>query len=166
MFLFGKKEANSFNSLPFNSLPDYKIVMFGRQFKIKVDTEIEEPMDIPPDFTSQMFNMLISRMNEVESSIKMYVLSNYREIIENYYLYVSYPSKRSAEYKEHLSVINDYENNTKNHIDIILKNIQPICFSISNKEPSYLFLYVNDVDEFGIDVDLLPQIVFHKHDED
>lgn len=141
-----------------------QINLFGQCFTIKILNEMEDTMSVPDDLVSEMIKKLFDYSSVIEQSIEEYVKDNYFQIIEEYYLPLSYPSRRTSEYEEHISLVSDYENQLCNHKDILIKNLRPVYYSITSTDSSYLFLYVHDWEGHGVDIDLFPKIVIHKHE--
>ena len=161
--MFGFKKHGKENNLSHHS--DSQVLsFFGVQHCVKIVNEIEESEECPKEVVEKLI-MLLSETAAIEQAIKTYVNEHYYQIIEDYYLDLCYPSKESQEYKEHIALVNDFEYNTINHEEILIKNIKPIYYAIVSPAKAYLFLYLNDSDEYGIDVNLLPQISIRKHDE-
>lgn len=160
MSLFNKKSKDKNNAC---SKCDFSL--FGKSSQIEVLCEIEASIDIHPDCVRHNLDDFINRNEEIEHSIRKYIVDNYRMIIEDYYLCLSYPSKKSKEYSDYLLLLDDYNNTTANHLDIILKNIKPVYFSVIDVSRSYLFLYINASDEYGIDVEIYPhKVAIHMHE--
>lgn len=155
-----KKTENNKRDVP----TECRIKLFGETFEIKILNEIDKDTHISIELTKDMLQLLWEKNEEIQECIRKYVLDNYRSILENYYLCLSYPSTKSDEYNQFLLLRNDYENDKKDNIDIVLKNIKPIYYSITEDNQSYLFLYMNDSDGYGIDVILLPHLSVQIHD--
>ncbi|MDE6726470.1 MAG: hypothetical protein K2J80_00855 [Oscillospiraceae bacterium] len=160
MSLFCKKHKDkSYDSLKCD------FTLFGQKFKIDVLCEIEVDVDIPPDCVRNNLDDFLNRNEETEHAIRKYIMDNYRTIIEDYYLCLSYPSKKSKDYSDYLLLLDDYNNASADHLDIILKNIQLAYFSVIDVSRSYLFLFINTSDDYGIDVEIYPhKTAVHTHD--
>lgn len=106
-------------------------------------------------------------MNEqIESKIKEYAADNYFELIKEYYVDITFGNSTfGREYKERFCIIKDYEKKEKRAIDIVLKNIKPIYFSIGENSSSQLFFLFNSVDGHGFDVVITPNLIIVPHDE-
>lgn len=160
MFLFHKQKR-----LKSEEPSECQIDLFGKLFTIKVINEMEATMDAPDGLVAQMIKKLHEFSSAIDNAIEEYINDNYFNIIKEYYLHLCYPSHKTQEYKEHLDLTHDYENNLCNHKDILIKNIRPIYYSVTATDSSYLFLYINDSDGCGVDVVLFPNLEIHKHDE-
>ncbi len=139
-----------------------KIKLFNKTYTISVIIE----GNVVDDDCMNLYKHFITVTEQIETKIKEYVEKNYFKLLKDYYVDFSddYPLL-SQERKEHMSVIKDYENKEKEAIDIVLKNIRPTYFSVLEKEKSYLFFFLNDIDEDGFDVVINPNFLVVPHDE-
>ena len=137
------------------------IVLFGRKYSVEVIVEAEKNSDISVDIVKAHLSMLTNNTSQIESSVEEYVAENYNWLMENYYSELLIPSDII---QTELSSEKNSVNKHTRYVNLITRNLRPIYFSVVNQEQCYLFLYVNEYDEYGIDIDLLPIIFIHMHE--
>lgn len=139
-----------------------KIKMFDKTYSIKILIE----GDVTDDDCLNIYKHFISINEQIESKIKEYVESNYFELIKDYYIDVTFANfPFSKERKEHSQFVRDYETKEKKSIENVIKNIEPIYFSILDGGKSALFFLFNSADSHGFDVVITSSLDIIPHDE-
>lgn len=155
--MFGRKNKNKC-SVP----KECKIKIFNKTYTISIIIE----GDVIDDDCMNAYEYFVEMHEQVEAKIKEYVENNYFDLIKEYYVDISFGnSTLSREYKDYSCIIKDYENKEKKAIDIVLKNIKPVYFSIGENGISLLFFLFNSVDGHGFDIVITPNFIIVPHDE-
>lgn len=139
-----------------------KIKIFNKTYTISIIIE----GDVTDQDCMNAYEYFLEINEKVESIIKEYVENNYFELIREYYVDISSGNPSwSREHKDYFCIIKDYENKEKKAIDIVLKNIKPVYFSIGDKGSSLLFFLFNSIDGHGFDIVITPNFIIVPHDE-
>ncbi|MBR1930902.1 MAG: hypothetical protein IJ833_05430 [Lachnospiraceae bacterium] len=81
--------------------------------------------------------------------------------LQSGFLGLEFVSHKSKEYQEHVLILKDYEDNTTEAMDIVLKNLVPRYFAIIEENKGYFLADINKSVAYGIDA-IIAQNVFCK----
>ncbi|MCH5208608.1 MAG: hypothetical protein J1F04_06960 [Oscillospiraceae bacterium] len=159
MFLFSKSNDKKKYKRRYPSV--CTIELFGVKYKIQFSA-VEATDDTSYDIIMNEYNYFMSAQvqEQIQAVLKKYIEENYFDIIEFHYIGIdiaSIPPSRK-ERSEYSAVLKDYEDGSKNAMEIVLKNLKPVNFSVYGRNESYLSLYVNDADEYGLNVTVTPKM--------
>ena len=119
--LFKNKKANDVSSEKIAIPKKIDVTLFGNKNNIYVNYNVSDKKAV-----KDMIDKLPSLMPEIEGKIRDFIDENYFEFLDfNYEGTIDFGRKEGQFYHDYLEIKKDYDEQTKNALDCVLRSLEP-----------------------------------------
>lgn len=146
--LFKNKKANDVSSEKIAIPKKIDVTLFGNKNNIYVSDNVSDKKAV-----KDMIDKLPSLMPEIEGKIRDFIDENYFEFLDfNYEGTIDFCRKEGQFYHDYLEIKKDYDEQTKNALDCVLRSLVPHGIHFLTVDKIDMVIFGNKTTSDGLEV--------------